>query len=71
MTVQELEAEAMKLSAPEREELVRRLLASMDPLLSLGTDPVVCGAADGSAQHDRYLYEAAGRPGSCSGPAPT
>ena len=64
MSVQELEAEALKLSASEREELVRRLLAhlseddSVDPLLGLGTDPVVCGSADASAQHDHYLYGA-------------
>ncbi len=66
MSVQELEAEALKLSAPEREELIRRLLArsseddSVDPLLGLGADPVVCGVADASAQHDRYVYDAAG-----------
>lgn len=65
MSVQELEAEALKLSAPEREELVRRLLAhlseedSADPLLGLGADPVVCGVADASVHHDRYLYGAA------------
>jgi hypothetical protein len=65
MSVQELVAEALKLSSSEREELVRRLLAglsdadSVDPLLGLGTDPVVCGAADASVQHDRYLYGAA------------
>lgn len=65
MSVQELEAEALKLSAAEREELVRRLLVhlsgedSVDPLLGLGADPVACGAADGSAHHDRYLYGAA------------
>lgn len=66
MSVQELEAEVLKLSAPEREELIRRLLArlgedaSADPLLGLGVDPVVCGVADASAHHDRYLYDAAG-----------
>ncbi|MBA4156188.1 MAG: hypothetical protein H0X65_01775 [Gemmatimonadetes bacterium] len=64
MSVQELEAEALRLSAPEREELIRRLLAhssegeSVDPLLGLGADPVVCGVADASANHDRYLYGA-------------
>jgi hypothetical protein len=51
MTVQELEVQALKLSASEREELVRRLLTSVDPLLRLGTDPVLCGVADGSAHH--------------------
>jgi hypothetical protein len=62
VSVQELEAEALKLSPAEREELVRRLLArageadQMDPLLGLGTDPVMCGTEDASAQHDRYLY---------------
>jgi len=65
VSIQELEAEALKLSASEREELVRRLLAhlseedSADPLLGLGADPVVCGVADASAHHDRYLYGAA------------
>lgn len=65
MSIQEIEAEALKLSPPERDELVRRLLArlsedgSVDPLLGLGADPVVCGLADGSAHHDHYLYGAA------------
>lgn len=65
MSVQELEAEALKLSASEREELVRRLLAGLsetegvDPILGLGTDPVICGVTDASVQHDRYLYESA------------
>jgi hypothetical protein len=66
VSVQELEAEALKLSAADREELIRRLLArsseddSVDPLLGLGADPVVCGAANASVQHDRYVYDAAG-----------
>jgi hypothetical protein len=65
MRVQELETEALKLSAAEREELVRRLLSglsgtsSADPLLALGTNPVECGAPDASGEHDRYLYRSA------------
>lgn len=64
MSVQELEAEALKLPPQEREELIRRLLArstagEVDPLLGLGSDPVECGAADASANHDRRLYGAA------------
>lgn len=64
MSVQELEAEALKLSAAEREELVRRLLVTLraddavDPLLGLGADPVACGVDDASVHHDRYLYGA-------------
>ncbi len=66
MSVQEIEAEALKLSMAEREELVRRLLAhlnedaSVDPLLGLGTDPVVGRVADASVHHDRYLHDGAG-----------
>lgn len=30
-----------------------------DPILGLGEHPVECGSADGSEQHDRYLYGAA------------
>ncbi len=62
MSIEEIEAEALKLSAAEREELVRRLLAQLgrdemiDPLLGLGTAPVDCGVADASAEHDAYLY---------------
>jgi hypothetical protein len=65
VSVQELEAEALKLSAAEREELVRRLLVKLadddavDPLLGLGADPVACGVTDGSAHHDRHRYGAA------------
>lgn len=61
MSVQELEAAALKLSPAEREELLRRLLARLsqddmvDPLLGLGTEPVACGVRDASEQHDRYL----------------
>jgi hypothetical protein len=65
MTVQELEAEALKLPEEERAKLVARLVASMgpeadtveeDPILQIGTSPVSTGAPDGAAQHDRYLY---------------
>jgi hypothetical protein len=65
MGIQELEAEALKLSEDERAKLVARLLASMgrgsieaeeDPILRLGTSPVYTGTSDGAAQHDRYLY---------------
>jgi hypothetical protein len=65
MSVQEFEAEALRLSLSEREELVRRLLAGLsetkgvDPILGLGTDPVICGVTDASVQHDRYLDTAA------------
>lgn len=65
MSVQELEAEALKLSFAEREELVRRLLSNLieeeavDPLLGLGSEPVTCGVADGSTRHDVYVTEAA------------
>ena len=62
MSIQELEAEALKLSPAEREELVRRLLSrlneddAVDPLLGMGANPVVCGVADGSVNHDAHLY---------------
>ena len=62
MSIQELEAEALKLPVAEREELVRRLLSNLsaeeavDPLLGLGSDPVSCGVSDGSARHDMHLY---------------
>jgi hypothetical protein len=65
VSIQELEAEALKLSPAEREELVRRLLSNLieeeavDPLLGLGSEPVVCGISDGSARHDAYVNEAA------------
>jgi hypothetical protein len=62
VSIQELEAEALKLSPTEREELVRRLLShlndgdALDPLLGLGANPVECGVADASVNHDGYLY---------------
>ncbi|HEX8670540.1 MAG TPA: hypothetical protein VF710_01555 [Longimicrobium sp.] len=65
MSIQELEAEALKLPERERAKLVARLLASMrreaieaaeDPILRLGSSPVSTGVLDGAAQHDRYLY---------------
>ncbi|HLL52843.1 MAG TPA: hypothetical protein VK447_04800 [Myxococcaceae bacterium] len=65
MSIQELEAEALKLPEGERAKLVARLVASMsreeidagdDPILRLGTSPVSTGAPDGAARHDRYLY---------------
>ena len=62
MSIQELEAEVLKLSPAEREELVRRLLGhlseedAVDPLLGMGANPVVCGAADASVNHDAHLY---------------
>ena len=66
MSIQEIEAEALKLSEEERAVLVERLIASMthgashlreDPIVGLGTAPVPGGPADGSSEHDRYLYE--------------
>jgi hypothetical protein len=65
MSIQELEAEALKLPESERAQLAERLLASLgpgdgpageDPILGLGTSPVVTGVTDGSVDHDRYLY---------------
>jgi hypothetical protein len=35
--------------------LVKPSLAG-DPILGLGKHPVTCGCADGSEQHDRYIY---------------
>jgi hypothetical protein len=68
MSIQELEAEALKLSEEQRAVLVERLTASLgsgashhgeDPILGLGTAPVTCGTAYGSSEHDRYLHEPA------------
>ncbi|HEX8245041.1 MAG TPA: hypothetical protein VF541_16140 [Longimicrobium sp.] len=66
MSLQEIEAEALKLPEPERAKLARRLLASLgetaevdDPILSLGSAPVICDVPDGSAEHDRHLYGSA------------
>ncbi|HEX8450692.1 MAG TPA: hypothetical protein VF647_01280 [Longimicrobium sp.] len=68
MSIQELEAEALKLPEGERAKLVARLLASMrreaieaaeDPIMRLGNSPVSTGVSDGAAQHDRYLYGSA------------
>ena len=63
MSVQELEAEALKLPPAERAELIRRLLARMeadgdvdDPIFGLGSAPVEVGVPDGAAEHDRHLY---------------
>lgn len=67
MSVQELEAEALKLPEAECAKLVERLLASLrrapapaedDPIFGLGTDPVSMGVPDAAAQHDHYLYGA-------------
>jgi hypothetical protein len=65
MQIREIEAEALKLSEAEREELAERLLATVrnprviakdDPILLLGTDPVDTGDTDASVALDRYLY---------------
>ena len=32
----------------------------LDPIRKLGRKPVLCGVADASADHDRYLYGQAG-----------
>jgi len=70
MSIQEIEAEALKLPEAERAELVERLLASLanseptedeDPIWGLGRNPVDTGVADGSTDHDRYLYGDLGR----------
>lgn len=29
-----------------------------DPILELGTQPVICGVSDASENHDKYLYGA-------------
>jgi len=66
MSIQELEAEALKLPENERARLAERLLASLstgaetaeeDPIMGLGTAPVITGVPDGSVEHDRYLYD--------------
>jgi hypothetical protein len=68
MSIQEIEAEALKLSENERALLVERLISSMsrgarrageDPILGLGSAPVSCGTMDGASAHDRHLYESA------------
>jgi hypothetical protein len=64
MSIQEIEAAALKLSEAERAALAERLLASLggahtpmdDPIYGLGTSPVVCDVSDGSTNHDTYLY---------------
>jgi hypothetical protein len=65
MSIRDIEAEALKLSDAEREELAERLLATLrrprgipedDPIRLLGTDPVDTGDTDASVEHDRYLY---------------
>ena len=67
MSIEELEAEALKLPEEERAELAERLLASLrrapapaddDPIFGLGTDPIATGVPDAAAQHDHYLYGA-------------
>jgi hypothetical protein len=67
LSIQELEAEALKLPEEERARLAERLLASLgrapastedDPIFGLGTDPVATGVRDAAAQHDHYLYGA-------------
>lgn len=67
MSIEELEAEALKLPEEERADLAERLLASLrrapspaeeDPIFGLRTEPVATGVADAAAQHDHYLYGA-------------
>ena len=31
--------------------------SKLDPILELGKDPVECGLADASENHDKYLYD--------------
>jgi hypothetical protein len=69
MSIHEIEAEALKLSEAEREELAERLLATVrrtrgipedDPIRLLGSDPVDTGDTDASVAHDQYIYGRAG-----------
>ena len=34
-------------------------IRSADPILNLGTHPVICGLPDASQKHDSYLYRKA------------
>lgn len=65
LSVQELEAEALKLSEGERALLVERIrttpsreaqCAGEDPIVGLGSAPVSCGTTNGASEHDRHLY---------------
>ena len=40
----------------EGDQILILLSPEVDPILGLGSDPVECGAPDGSEQHDTYLY---------------
>lgn len=66
MSLQGIEAEALRLPVAERAELAERLLASLnateptedeDPIWGLGRNPADTGIVDGSANLDHYLYE--------------
>jgi hypothetical protein len=71
MSIQNIEAEALKLPEEERARLAERLLASLssgtsspeeDPIFRIGRSPIVDDdLSDGSVAHDRYIYEQAQR----------
>jgi len=39
-----------------RDAIIVRSNLARDPILDMGKNPVDCEIADGSEQHDRYLY---------------
>ena len=67
MSIEEIEAEALKLPEEERARLAERLLASLnggtalaheDPIFGIGSSPIeIDGLTDGSVEHDRYIYQ--------------
>jgi hypothetical protein len=65
MSIQEIEAEALKLPEAERAKLIEHLLASLNateptedeyPIWGLGRNPVDTGVVDGSTNLDHYVY---------------
>lgn len=67
MRFDEIEAQALALSAAERAELARQLLASLpdaevsggsDPIFRIGSSPVEDDdTTDGSVNHDQHIYD--------------